>query len=178
MRFTDAHAAASVCTPTRYSLMTGQYAWRHRAGGVDPQRRGPAERSRPRRSPCRSSSSRPATPRASSASGTSASAQPAPDYNRPITPGPREVGFDYSFIIPATGDRVPCVYVEDGRVVGYDPKDPIQVSYGKPIGDEPTGADHPELLKVKPSHGHDNTIVNGDQPDRLHDRRQGRALEG
>ena len=43
----------------------------------------------------------------------------------------------------------------------YDPKDPIKVSYGKPVGDEPTGAKNPELLKVKPSHGHDNTIING-----------------
>jgi len=56
---------------------------------------------------------------------------------------------------------VPCVYVEDGQVVGYDPKDPIQVSYAAPIGAEPTGADHPELLKVRPSQGHNNTIVNG-----------------
>ena len=29
MRFTDAHAPSAVCTPTRYALMTGQYAWRH-----------------------------------------------------------------------------------------------------------------------------------------------------
>src|SRR5436305_2288655 len=86
---------------------------------------------------------------------------PAPDYNAEIKPGPREVGFDYSFIIPATGDRVPCVYVENGRVVGLDPNDPIRVSYGQPVGDEPTGARNPELLTMKPSHGHDNTIVNG-----------------
>jgi len=85
----------------------------------------------------------------------------ATDYNGDIEPGPREVGFDYSFVIPATGDRTPCVYVENQRVVGYDPADPIRVSYGIPVGDEPTGANHPELLKVKPSHGHDNTIVNG-----------------
>src|SRR4051794_24274537 len=32
MRFTDAHAPAAVCTPTRYGLMTGQYAWRHPPG--------------------------------------------------------------------------------------------------------------------------------------------------
>src|SRR5207249_4232176 len=83
------------------------------------------------------------------------------DYNRDIRPGPREVGFDYSFIIPATGDRVPCVYVENGRVAGYDPKDPIRVSYGTPVGDEPTGAKSPGLLKLKSSRGHDNTIVNG-----------------
>ena len=61
----------------------------------------------------------------------------------------------------ATGDRVPCVYVENGRVVGLDPNDPIKVSYSKPFDDEPTGAKHPELLKMKPSHGHNNAIVNG-----------------
>ncbi len=84
-----------------------------------------------------------------------------PDFNAEIKPGPREVGFDYSFIIPATGDRVPCVYVENGRVVGLDPKDPIRVRYGAPVGDEPTGAKDPELLTLKPSHGHADTIVNG-----------------
>jgi arylsulfatase A-like enzyme len=63
--------------------------------------------------------------------------------------------------VPATGDRVPCVYVEDHRVVGLDPGDPIQVSYKEPIGSEPTGKDHPELLKYKYSHGHDQTIING-----------------
>ena len=39
--------------------------------------------------------------------------------------------------------------------------DPIRVSYGEPIGNEPTGKDHPELLKLHPSHGHDQTIING-----------------
>ena len=56
---------------------------------------------------------------------------------------------------------MPCVYVEDHRIVGLEPSDPIEVSYGKKIGDEPTGREHPELLKMKPSHGHDGTIVNG-----------------
>src|SRR5438067_2305330 len=32
LRFTDAHAPSAVCTPTRYALMTGQYAWRHPPG--------------------------------------------------------------------------------------------------------------------------------------------------
>jgi arylsulfatase A-like enzyme len=84
------------------------------------------------------------------------------DYNSEIRPGAREVGFDYSFLIPATGDRTPCVYVENGRVVNYDPKDPIRVSYTAKIGDEPTGKENPDLLtKMRPSHGHDMTIVNG-----------------
>ena len=72
-----------------------------------------------------------------------------------------DIGFDYNFIIPATGDRVPCVFVENRRVVGLDPNDPIKVSFKEPILTEPTGKDHPELLKMHPSHGHDMTIVNG-----------------
>jgi arylsulfatase A-like enzyme len=84
-----------------------------------------------------------------------------PNFNQMIAPGPKETGYDESFIIPATGDRTPCVFVENGRVVGLDPKDPITVSYGQPIGDEPTGLKNPDLLSMKPSHGHDNTIING-----------------
>jgi arylsulfatase A-like enzyme len=83
------------------------------------------------------------------------------DWNGAIQPGPLEVGFDSSFIIPATGDRVPTVFVEGHRVVGFDPNDPLAVSYGLKVGDEPTGRDRPELLTVKPSSGHDGTIVNG-----------------
>ena len=83
------------------------------------------------------------------------------DWNGDIAPGPLEIGFDYSFLIPATGDRVPCVFVENHRVVGLDPADPIEVSYSKPFPGEPTGREHPELLKLKPSHGHDQAIING-----------------
>src|SRR5205823_5118195 len=83
------------------------------------------------------------------------------NWNDEIKPGPNEVGFDYSFIIPATLDRVPCVFVENRRVAHLDPKDPIEVSYEKPFPGELTGKDHPELLKMQPSHGHDQAIVNG-----------------
>jgi arylsulfatase A-like enzyme len=85
------------------------------------------------------------------------------DWNAEIRPGPNEVGFDYSFIFPATADRVPTVFIEDRRVVGADSTDPIEVNYNARVGSEPTGKEHPELLKMKsmPQHGHDNTIVNG-----------------
>jgi arylsulfatase A-like enzyme len=63
--------------------------------------------------------------------------------------------------MPATGDRVPCVYVENHQVLGLDPKDPLMVSFSEYIGEEPTGKKNPELLKVHPSHGHDFSIVNG-----------------
>src|SRR6185295_17819461 len=77
-----------------------------------------------------------------------------PDWNGEIRPSPNDIGFGSSFIMAATGDRVPTVYVDNGRVVGLDPADPISVSYGKPVGDWPTGSAHPELLKLRPSHGH------------------------
>jgi arylsulfatase A-like enzyme len=83
------------------------------------------------------------------------------DWNKDIKPGPLEIGFDECFIIPATGDRVPCVYVENHRVANLDPKDPLKVDYKGPLDDSPTGKTHPELLKMKASHGHENTIVNG-----------------
>jgi arylsulfatase A-like enzyme len=83
------------------------------------------------------------------------------DWNGEIRPGPLEIGFDECFILPATGDRVPCVYVENHRVANLDPRDPLKVDYRGPMDDQPTGKSHPELLRVKPSHGHDMTIVNG-----------------
>jgi arylsulfatase A-like enzyme len=53
------------------------------------------------------------------------------------------------------------VYVENHRVAGLDPSDPIQVSYNRKVGDEPTGAERPDLLRMKLHHGHDQTIVGG-----------------
>jgi arylsulfatase A-like enzyme len=161
LRFTDAHSPAAVCTPTRYALLTGQYAFRHPPGsrilsGV---------------APLGIPSDRPTLPKLLGEAGYATGAvgkwhlglgDKETNYNAEIQPGPREVGFQYSFLIPATGDRTPCVYVENGRVVDYDPHDPIRVDYQQRVGDDPTGLDNPELLtNQKPSHGHNNTIVNG-----------------
>ena len=83
------------------------------------------------------------------------------DWNSEVKPGPNEVGFDYSFIFPATADRVPTVFMENGHVIGLEADDPIEVNYQQQVGNDPTGRDNPELLKMKASHGHDQTIVNG-----------------
>ncbi|MCX7046343.1 MAG: arylsulfatase [Candidatus Sumerlaeota bacterium] len=160
VRFTDAHATAAVCTPTRYAFITGQYAWRNPAGSsilsgeaplaIDP--------------------TLPTTASVLKQAGYHTGivgkwhiglGQGDLDFNKEIKPGPLELGFDYAFFFPATGDRVPCVFVENHRVVGLDPKDPIRVSYKEKVGDDPTGKDNPELLEMKPSAGHNNTIING-----------------
>ncbi|MBI9063623.1 MAG: sulfatase-like hydrolase/transferase [Marinilabiliaceae bacterium] len=83
------------------------------------------------------------------------------DWNTSVKPGPNEVGFDYSYIMAATQDRVPTVYIENGEVVGLDQKDPIQVNYQQNYEGQPTGKKNPELLKMKWHHGHNNTIING-----------------
>jgi arylsulfatase A-like enzyme len=159
LRFTNVHSTAATCTPSRYSLLTGEYAWRREGTGILP---GDAKLIiEPGRTTLAS-----LLKRAGYATGVVGKWHLGLgigdlDWNGEIKPGPLEIGFDYCFLIPATGDRVPCVYVKNRRVVGADANDPIRVSYRGPVGNEPTGRDHPELLKMRPSHGHDQTIVNG-----------------
>jgi arylsulfatase A-like enzyme len=159
MRGTATHSASATCTPSRYALMTGEYAWRKEGTGVLP---GDAT--------LLIDPSRTTLPSMLKQAGYRTGVvgkwhmglgAGSIDWNGEIKPGPLEIGFDYSFIMPATGDRVPCVYVENHRVVNLDPKDPISVSYDQPFPGEPTGKANPELLKMKPSHGHDMAIVNG-----------------
>jgi arylsulfatase A-like enzyme len=160
LRFTHAHATSATCTPSRFSLLTGQYAWRKTGTGIAP---GDAALLIP--------TDKITLPEVLKKGGYATGAvgkwhlglgpKGGPDWNGDIKPGPLEIGFSYSFILPATADRVPCVYVENHRIIGLDPNDPVQVSYKGPIGNEPTGKEHPELLKMKYSHGHDQTIVNG-----------------
>jgi arylsulfatase A-like enzyme len=160
LRFVNAHCTSSTCTPSRYSLLTGEYAWRKSGTGI---LKGDASAIiQPGRTTIAS-----VLRKAGYKTGVvgkwhlGLGAAGGPDWNGEIKNGPMDIGFDYNFLIPATGDRVPCVFVENRRVVNLDPADPIKVSFSDPILVEPTGRDHPELLKMHPSHGHDMTIVNG-----------------
>lgn len=159
--FTNGHCSSATCTPSRYSMLTGEYAWRKEGTGIA---RGDAPMIiKPGRTTL-------ATIFKNAGYTTGVVGKwhlglgpqgGKADWNGEVKPGPLEIGFDYSFLIPATGDRVPCVFIEDYKVVNLDPNDPIQVSFDGKVGDEPTGKENPELLKMHPSHGHDNTIVNG-----------------
>ena len=159
LRFTDAHTTSATCTPSRYSMLTGEYAFRKRGTGVLP---GDAPLIiEPGRATMASVLQKAGYKTGVVGKWHLGLGRTNLDWNAEIKPGPLELGFDYCFLMPATGDRVPCVYVENHRVVGLDPNDPLKVSFGEYIGDEPTGKKNPELLKLHPSHGHDFTIVNG-----------------
>ncbi len=126
LRFTYAHSPSAVCTPTRYGLLTGEYPWR-RGIGVIPGTAGliiePGCLTLPR-----------LLQQAGYTTGVVGKwhlglGMKPTDYNGEIKPGPLEIGFDYAWLLPATGDRVPCVWVENHRVAGLDPADPIQLDY-------------------------------------------------
>ncbi|MHA8070129.1 sulfatase family protein [Aquirufa ecclesiirivi] len=162
IRFTNAHSTSATCTPSRYALMTGQYPWRKSGTGILP---GDAALIIPTDKITLPSLFQQVGYKTGLVGkwhlGLGNTVQK--NWNQKIAPGPNEVGFHYSFIFPATADRVPTVFVENHYVVALDTTDPIEVNYANIIGHDPTGLEHPELLKMQssPNHGHNNTIVNG-----------------
>jgi len=159
IRFTNAHCDAATCTPSRYALLTGSYAWRRDGIQVLP---GDAKLLIQPDQPTIASILKKAGYRTGLVGKWHIGlGSGAIDWNAEIKPGPCEVGFDEAFFFAATADRVPTVYIQDHRVVGLDPADPIQVSYRTKVGNDPTGRENPNLLKMKLSEGHDGTIVDG-----------------
>ena len=159
--FHNGYATAATCTPSRYSLLTGSYSWRNERAHIlpgdapliiDPDT-------------CTLPSMLKRAGYATAVVGKWHLGIGAGDqnWNAPLPGTPLDIGFDTSYIMAATNDRVPCVYLDGRNVVGLDPADPIEVEYdrNKPFPGLPTGKDNPELLKMKYHHGHDMSIVNG-----------------
>lgn len=163
VRFTQGYAPSSTCTPSRFSLLTGEYAWREKErktsilDGDAPLCIKPGRRT---------------LPALLHQAGYQTAiigkwhlglgdGQTPVNFNGEIKPGPLEAGFDYCYIIPATVDRVPDVWIENHRVVNLDPADPITVSYVTNISDGPTGLERPDLLRQPADHQHSGTIING-----------------
>ncbi len=161
IKFHQGYATAATCTPSRYSLLTGAYPWRNPRAAI---LAGDA--------PIIIDPTSPTLPGMLQKAGYRTGVvgkwhlglgDGNLNWNEEIPATPNDVGFDYSFIMAATNDRVPCVYVEDRQVVGLDPDDPIEITYEweKAFTGQPTGRSHPEKLRMMYSHGHDGTIVNG-----------------
>jgi arylsulfatase A-like enzyme len=159
LRFTDGHSPSATCTPSRYAMLTGEYAWRQKGTGI--AKGDAALIIEPGRTTLASILNDAGYTTSVVGKWHLGLGNGDLDWNGKIAPGPLQLGFDECFIVPATGDRVPCVYVENDRVFGLDPADPLRVSFAAPLTGEPTGKEHPELLKLHPSHGHDQTIING-----------------
>lgn len=159
IRFTKGYSSSATCTPSRYALLTGIYPWKNKRAKILP---GTA--------PLIIDTSILTLPKWLSGKGYNTGivgkwhlglGNGNVNWNTKITPGPNEVGFNYSHIMAATQDRVPTVYIENGYVVNLDKNDPIEISYRENFEGEPTGKDNPELLKMKWHHGHNMSIVNG-----------------
>ncbi len=160
VRFTNAHTTSATCTPSRYSLLTGRYAWRRDDTGIAPGD-----------SPLLIDTSNTTLPKVFKRAGYQTAVigkwhlglgdKKGQDWNGEIKPGPIEVGFDYSYIMAATLDRVPTVFIEQYRILQLSKTDPISVDYKNKIGTDPTGKENPELMRMGLSNGHSNTIVNG-----------------
>ena len=159
IRFTQGYCTAATSTPSRYSVMTGKYPW----SNVD-------AKILPGNAALIIDTQKITFPKLMKQAGYVTGSvgkwhiglgDGNVDWNKEVSPGAAEIGYDYSFIQAATNDRVPCVFLENGKVVGLDPNDPLYVNYRKNFPGEPTGKNNPELLRMHPSVGHAGSIVNG-----------------
>ena len=159
IKFTNGYATSPTCTPSRYSLLSGIYPFRKNKARI---LQGNA--------PLLFDLGKQTLPSMLHNAGYFTAVvgkwhlglgDENLDWNKEIRPGPLEIGFDYSYIMASTNDRVPSIYVQNHNVVGLTADDPLFVSYKHNFKGEPTGKDNPELLKLHPSHGHNMSIHNG-----------------
>ena len=133
-KFTDAHSASAVCTPSRYAFMTGRYPFRGNKGkGIW----GPA----PVTSGLIVDTDDFTVADVFKKKGYATSAfgkwhlgfkKGTNDWKVPLSPGPNDLGFDYYFGLPVVNSAPPYVYVENDQIVGEDPADPlVYVGRGK-----------------------------------------------
>ena len=165
--FTDGHCSAATCTPSRYSLLTGIHGFRDNISILPPN------------APLTISTEILTLPKLFKKAnyttavigkwhlGIGEKGTPV-DWNGDVKPGPMEIGFDYSFLLPSTNDRVPCVYLDGHKVVNADSNDPIYVSHKlEEVSDKnntvyPDGRTNTEAMTYyKSTHGHNNSVING-----------------
>ena len=144
IRFTNAHAVAATSTPSRYALLTGEYPFRKKNTDVAAGNAGMIIRPEQFTAADLFRSKGYATAAIGKWHLGIGDQTAQQDWNAPIPCSPNDLGFDYTYIMAATADRVPCVFIENGIVANYDASAPIEVSYQKNFPGEPTGKNNPE----------------------------------
>lgn len=173
-RFTDANTTSSVCSPTRYSLLTGRYCWRtsEKSGvlgtysplHIEPGRLNLA-------SMLKEQGYRTASVGKWHLGYGKSDGNPQwrVDYSGELSPGPLDIGFDYHFSVPANHGDLTGIYVENRFV------------YGLRSGKIPEGVTIPEVAMsadFKESYGPGDlenagrgvTILDLDAPRRVNER--------
>ncbi len=136
MRFTDAHSPSAVCTPTRYGILTGRYAWRSRLRsgvlvGVDSvliepdrmtvghllQENGYHTAVVGKWHLGLNWSKTEPSEALYGGDNKWAATRTNIDYSQSVSKGAREAGFDYSFVIPSSLDIMPYYYIENNQPV-------------------------------------------------------------
>jgi len=167
LRFTDGHCSAATCSPSRFSMLTGIHAFRYGVGILPPN------------APLRIPTDILTLPKLFRQAGYTTGVIGKwhlgigtkgvfTDWNGEVKPGPLEIGFDSSLLLPSTNDRVPCVYLRGHHVENLDPADPLfvgklpEMRAKKESTQYPDGKTNPEAMTYyKSTHGHDNSVING-----------------
>ena len=168
INFTDGHCTASTCTPSRFSLLTGIHAFRYNAAILKPD------------APLIIPTDQLTLAGLFKRGGYHTSIigkwhlglglkGVRTDWNGDVKPGPLELGFDYSFLVPSTNDRVPTVYLRNHRVVNLDPADPLHVGQKVEAVRKYTGStQYPDgevnraaMTYYESSNWHNHSVMNG-----------------
>ena len=167
LNFTDGHCSAATCSPSRFSLLTGVHGFRHGVQVLPPNA--------PLTIPTDILTLPKVFKKAGYVTGVigkwhlGIGKKDTPtDWNGDVKPGPLEIGFDRSFLLPSTNDRVPCVFLDGHRVVNLDPADPLYVGNKKKDVDRAGSTSYPDARKnpeamtyYRSTHGHNNSVING-----------------
>lgn len=165
--FTDGHCSAATCSPSRFSMLTGLHGFRKGVTILPP--------GAPLSIPTEAYTLPDLFKQAGYTTGVIGKWHLGlgkrgvqTDWNGDVKPGPLEIGFDTSYLLPSTNDRVPCVYLNGHRVVNLDSNDPLYVGNSKAKVDRPGSTAYPDGKKstsamtyYQSTHGHNNSVING-----------------